>query len=111
MIRTETENTSDVPDCGSLVVHVHITDHADTRIKERLGLPKSARQKAAEKAYAEGKQHSETKGKLHRYLDGLWLQKGNANKMRLYSNHVWMFNDNTLITVWEIPKNLQKGIR
>lgn len=86
---------------------IEITDHADERIKERLGLPKSARMSTAERAYTKGNTHSQARGKLKRYLDYCWLSHKNANNVRVYAQHIWFFKDNVLITVYDVPKHMR----
>lgn len=89
---------------------VEITKHADKRLKERLGLPKSARSRITEKAFLKGKTHADARGKLKRYLDGCWLSYKTCNNVRLYSEHIWFFKGNRLITVYDIPNNMKAGI-
>lgn len=89
---------------------VIVTDHADDKLKERLGLPKSARVKAAQRAFDNGKRHSDAVGSLKRYLDGCWLRHKQANNVRLHAEHIWFFADERLVTVYEIPKRLRAGI-
>lgn len=88
---------------------VILTDHAHDRMKERLGLPKKARERAAERAFLHGKGRVHARGALGRYLDGLWL--GHPGSVPyLYGQHVYFFKGNVLITVHEVPKNLRSGI-
>lgn len=89
---------------------VEITRHADKRLKERLGLPRSARSRIAEKAFLNGKTHADAKGKLKRYLDGCWLSYKTCNNVRLYSEHIWFFKGNRLITVYDIPNKMKSGV-
>lgn len=91
-------------------VTVVVSDHADARVKERLGLPKSARLSAAQRAFDKGKHHADAKGKFKRYLDGCWLRYRSANNVRIYAEHIWFFSDNVLITVYDIPNNMRTGI-
>lgn len=86
-----------------------VTDHADTRLKERLGLPRSARQKAAERAFEQGKTHGDARGRLKRYLDRCWLQHKNCNNVRIHAEHLWFFAGRHLVTVYEVPKKLRGG--
>jgi hypothetical protein len=88
---------------------VKITDHADGRLKERLGLPKSARHSAAQRAFDQGKTHGDARGRLKRYLDRCWLAHRNCNNVRIYGEHLWFFADTTLVTVYEVPKRLRGG--
>lgn len=90
---------------------VTITDHADARLKERLGLPKSARAAAAQRAFDQGKRHGDAAGKLKRFLDKCWLQHRKANNVRIHAEHIWFFAHKTLVTVYEVPKNMRAGAR
>lgn len=92
------------------VAPVFITEHADERMKQRLGLPKSARQSAAQRAFDKGRQHKDTAGRLKRYLDGCWLKHRNADNVRLHAEHIWFFQGCRLIALYEIPKSLRGGI-
>lgn len=89
---------------------IEITGHADDRMKERLGLPRSARPGAAQRAFEQGKTHADAKGSLKRYLDRCWLSHRVANNVRLHAEHIWFFRDTTLITLYEIPKRLRRGV-
>jgi len=89
---------------------VIVSDHADTRMKERLGLPKSARHAAAVRAYTKGKLHADARGALRRYLDGKWRAHGNCNNVRLYGDNIWFFAGTCLVTVYAIPKALRGGL-
>lgn len=80
-----------------------LTKHSKDRMKERCGLNKSAQQKAAETALAKGITHSDTSGSLRRYLDGLYLQKKNANNLRIWGDKVFVFHNERLITVLQVP--------
>lgn len=91
--------------------YVELTGHADERLKERLGLPKKARRVAAQRAFDHGKPHSQTRGALKRFLDDKWLKYQLADNVRIYAEHIWFFAGRTLITVYEVPKNLKGGIK
>lgn len=90
---------------------VTITDHADARLKERLGLPKSARAAAAQRAFDQGKRNGDATGKLKRFLDKCWLQHRKANNVRIHAEHIWFFAQETLVTVYEVPRNMRAGAR
>lgn len=88
-----------------------ITDHAYERAKERLSLNKAALERLAVKALEQGKKHSDTKGQLKKYIDGLWFRHRNANNVRLYGENLFLFVDNTLVTVYQLPNNLRKHMK
>lgn len=87
-----------------------ITSHAEKRLRKRVGLNKSSLQKIADKALKYGISHSETSGSLRRYIDKLYLSERNANNIRIYGEHVYLFRGNTLITVFGLPSKFHKRI-
>lgn len=89
---------------------VYISDHAGERMKERLGIPKSARQRTAQRAYDEGLKHADTIGNLRRYLDKQYLSHGQANNMRIHGHHIFVFSNASLITVLHLPQNLHRDL-
>lgn len=90
------------------MMDVEVTEHAKKRIKERMGLSKDSTYKIAQKALQKGITHIETKGSLHRYLDMLFLQYRNANNLRIYAEKVFIFNNDRLITVFDLPNHYKK---
>lgn len=85
---------------------VNVTKHAGKRIRQRLGINKKATARNAEKAFAQGITHAEVKGKLRKYLDGIFLVNFNPTNMRVYNREVYLFRDTTLITVLPLPNYL-----
>lgn len=86
-----------------------VTQHAQTRIKERCGLPKKAIKKNALIALQNGVCHNETTGRLKKYIDWLFLSYGYGGNIRLYNNHVYIFTiSDKLITVLPLP-NIYKN--
>ena len=57
----------------------------------------------AEKALEFGITHAETKGKLSKHLDGIFLLNYKPTNMRVYNHSVYLFNGNILITVLPLP--------
>jgi len=85
-----------------------VTNHAAKRTKERLGIPKRISEKNAEKALQFGIRHSETSGGLHRYISSLYWKQQTANNVRIYCGNVYIFHDETLITVFPLPQKYRK---
>ena len=106
------EHRSSIPkDAGSSPAcraSVTITRHAKKRMKERLGLPRSALQKAADRAFEEGRTHSEFNGSAKRYLDSLWFMNKRIGHLRIYGGQVYIFAGTTLVTVYPVPQKLRK---
>jgi len=90
---------------------VIVTNHAEDRAKERLGWNKHAIKRMAERAYETGISHADTDGKLRKYFDKLFLMEHQANNVRIYGQVVYLFSDNRLITLFMIPKNIEKSIK
>lgn len=90
-----------------------VTRHADKRMRKRIGINRSAVERMARKAMTEGYTRHDFSGSLRRYLDSLYYYNCSANNIRVWSEKVWIFSDNTLITVLDLPqryKNRANGI-
>ena len=98
---------------------IFVTEHALDRIKERLGLSNKAAERMAEVAYRDGIEHSETIGRLNKYIAGLTyahMKKGTC--IRIYGEVVYCFvrektrrkEKVTLLTAWNIPNALKKNV-
>jgi len=96
---------------------IHISKHAFDRADERMSLRPDSFERLAIKAWEEGKQHSELKGTIKKYVDGIYLQYNNANSVRLFGEFVFLFAANqktdktTLITVYQIPVKLKRYLK
>lgn len=82
---------------------VRITYHGERRARERLGIPRSAVKKNIERAMKYGVTWHDTYGPFRNYLDGLYGAYGTANNIRAYNHYVYVFMDNVLITVLNVP--------
>lgn len=80
-----------------------VTDHGEQRIKDRLGLSKKIADKISQKALERGVSHSETKGSFKKYVDALYLKHRKANNIKIYHRKVYLFKDEVLITVLNLP--------
>lgn len=89
-------------------MEVVVTKHAAKRTKERVGLSKKIADKNAQKALECGITHAETTGRLSRYLDSLYFHNKTANNIRIYQRNVYIFNQNTLITILPLPAKYRK---
>lgn len=85
-----------------------ITRHGEKRSRKRLGLKKKAIERDVEAALEQGATHADTRGRLRKFLDKLYLSHENATNMRIHRGRVYLFNEDTLITVITLPGNLQK---
>ena len=90
---------------------VNISEHAAERAKSRFSLKRDALERLAERALWEGIGHRQANGRLKRYFDMLYLQNRTANNVRIYGEVVFLFNGDTLITLWRVPANMMKIVR
>ena len=88
-----------------------ITRHADRRIRQRVGLPRSAVERNAQAALEHGLRHAETAGNLHRYLQALYYKYESANNTRIYNDQVYIFHNTILITVFPLPRQYRNAVR
>lgn len=88
-----------------------VTKHAQKRLKERCGVNKKSAERMAQKAYEFGITHSETTGNLKKWVDSLYFYNKTANQIRLYGDKAYIFHNQKLITVIQIPHNLVKFVK
>lgn len=88
-----------------------LTKHSISRLQQRCGVSKKNAMKVAKRAYRTGINHSQTHGNLHRFLDSLYLSQKKGTNMRIYGNAVFVFKEDVLITVINIPENLMKEVK
>lgn len=86
---------------------VGVTTHAKRRLKERCGINKSSALKMAERAYAKGISFENAGESLQRYISSIYLKHDKmCNNIRIYGNTVYVFDNQTLITVYSIPQKI-----
>ena len=93
---------------------MRVSRHADRRIRERVGVPRSAVKRMAARARAEGIPRKDTHGSLRRYLDALYHYNEEADNIVVYAEKVWIFSGTTLITVLDLHqryKNRANGMK
>ncbi len=90
---------------------INVTKHGKKRIKQRCGIPKKAADRLSDKAFRNGITHSECSGSLKRYLDYLWEYNHTANNMRIYANKVFIFVDETNVTVLNLPRKYYETVK
>lgn len=88
---------------------VIVTHHAEERTK-RLGLSKKKAIEIAEDAFENGVKLGETTGRLRKYFDSLYFHEKTANNIRIHHQKVFLFNDNILITILDLPQNLNNSV-
>ena len=85
-----------------------VTDHAEDRIRKRLGLNRKTVQRQANAALNRGHQQQHYTGSMKRFLDRIYKSPHPAQYGRVYNGYVYYFHGVTLITVIEVPKHLRK---
>ncbi len=90
---------------------MEISNHAKKRLKERAGCNKKNCEKLAAKAFVEGISHSQTKGRLNKWVTSLFYRNKNANNIRLYRGMAYIFCGEILVTVIHIPQSLMKDFK
>jgi len=88
-----------------------VTNHAKQRAKERCGINNKSIERIAEKVLKQGITHNECTGQIRRWVDKLYLSEKKANNIRLYGDKAYLFNDNVLITILQIPNDLQNRVK
>ena len=89
---------------------IQVSRHAEKRMRERCGLNRKAVERMAQKAFDKGIKRSQTKGNLNKWVTGLWSRNKSADNIRLYGDKVYIFCDNVLVTVMQIPRDLVKDM-
>ncbi len=90
---------------------MNISRHAAERLRERCGLNKRACKRMAQKAFDEGIRHGQAKGRLNKWVTGLYFKNQNANNIRLYGDKACIFCGETLVTVIQIPVDLMRDFK
>ena len=90
---------------------MRITKHSAERADERMGLSLTPFIKLAEKALKEGIKHSDSCGRFKKYIDGLYLSYRTANNIRIYGEFIYLFSNETLVTVLHLPNNFKNIVK
>lgn len=89
---------------------MRITFHGEQRLRKRAGLPKQAVRHNAELALEYGLDHRQARGALQRYLAMLYNRyNGTGNNIRVYNDFVYVFHNEILITVLNVPPEHRKA--
>lgn len=90
---------------------MNISKHAEERLKTRCGFNKETSERMAQRAFEEGITHSKTKGRLNKWVTRLYFRNKNANNIRLYGDKAYIFCNEILVTVIQIPVSLMKDLK
>lgn len=88
-----------------------ITKRAKERSKERNGWNTKTTERMLKKVLEQGITHSQTKGRLNKWMSSLYNKhRRKGTDIRLYGDKAYIFVEESLITVLQIPANLTKDI-
>lgn len=83
-----------------------ISEHAFGRAKRRLHLKGNSLVRFARKAFNEGIGFHEATGKLLCFIKSKYQCYYKANNIKVYGHEVYVFKNNVLLTVLELPQPL-----
>jgi hypothetical protein len=83
---------------------ISITSRGRTRMKQRGKFKSKSIDRLAGIVFEKGLTHAETSGQLNGYLTTLYDFNGQANNIRLYGDHIYIFCNEVLVTVYDTPK-------
>lgn len=89
---------------------MRVTKHAKIRLKERGGFNKRSMDRIANIALEKGIKHKEATGKLEKFFAGVYFKYKKANNIRIYGDKTYIFVDDTLVTVFQVPSYLQISV-
>lgn len=94
---------------------VEVSRHAENRLRERSGINKKSVERLAERAYYSGIKHSQTKGRLFKYISSIAIKSDKGTNIRIFGDKLFVFNNKginkvVLVTVLQVPSNLTRNI-
>ena len=89
---------------------VFVTRHAADRMRERGGLNRKSIQRIANQVYFNGYPIERTKGRLRKWMYKISKSNPSAQNLRIYGDKLYIFSNDVLITVFNIPNDLKKDL-
>lgn len=89
---------------------MRVSKHAKERSKQRNGWNEKTTERMVQKVLEKGIPHRQTKGRLNKWINGLYFKNRDANNICLYGDKAYIFHNEVLITVLQIPANLTKDM-
>jgi hypothetical protein len=83
---------------------IDVTHHGKRRIRERCGIKSKGADRLARIAFEKGLTRSDVSGSLARYMDFLYHYNCEANNVRIYGDKIYIFCNEVLVTVYNLPK-------
>lgn len=65
----------------------------------------------AQRAFHDGICHSQTKGELNKWITSLYFKNKSANNIRIYGDKAYIFCDEILVTVLQVPSYLRNNLK
>jgi len=87
-----------------------VTRHARKRIRQRLGLNKSAVQSMADQAETHGHPSTDFTGRFRLYMDDFHKNLGPADKAIYHNGYIFLCESERLITVFPVPSEF-RGVK
>ena len=89
-----------------------VSDHADTRMRERCGLSSRASQRIVERAWEKGLKHGDLVGSLKRWADSLYFYAKKPDfEVRIYGDKTYIFAQQNLVTVLDLPNQYKATVK
>lgn len=86
---------------------MNLTNHAKKRLKERCGISKGSASMMTERAYERGVPHNELTGELQKWVNFVYLTHKSAGYLCIYGSQLYVFKNQALITVLNVPNELR----
>lgn len=87
-----------------------ITKHAEKRLKERSGISQKAADRIMDSVWQKGLSHADLRGNLRKWVDSKRFWERNVDQIRLYGDKLYLFSEEKLVTVIQIPQDLAKEV-
>lgn len=86
-----------------------ITKHSKKRVRKRLGINMCGVEKISENAFKYGIKRENLSGSLRRYVDLFYFNHNRIATMIVYYEHVFIFVNNTFVTVYLLPAKYRQA--
>lgn len=86
---------------------MQVTEHAEKRLRKRLGLKRKAVERYVEEAVSGGVLAKDLKGRFKRFYDKVSIKYKCGNNTFSYCGWLFIVQEDRLITVYEVPKHLK----
>lgn len=88
-----------------------VSKQAEECLKKKCGWKRKTCIRMAQRVFDKGTAHSQTRGRLRKWVTGLCLKNEDASSLKLYGDKAYLFCDDALVKVVQIPFNLMKDLK